>query len=146
MVSCSMTSHHSHNKVSHSSQDTASRTLLKQSHLNYLDSKITSTVNLMFEIVSHCPPSHHLVHCHNVSHITWYSQLRTLVTMYLTLSQMTTDWPCCYCLLLSFHNNTTVLSQSSGVLLSYWSAGLHAGLSLVPPSCPRVHCPLTSGL
>ena len=134
MVSCSVTSHHSHhNKVSHSSQDTASRTLLKQSHLNYLDSKITSTVNLMFEIVSHCPPSHHLV-------------LRTLVTMYLTLSQMTTDWPCCYCLLLSFHNNTTVLSQSSGVLLSHWSAGLHAGLPLVPPACPRVLCPLTSGL
>ena len=49
--------------------------------------------------------------------------------MFLTLSQMTTDCQCCYCLLLSFHNNTTVTTvlRRPGLGLVSW-----------PPSSPLI--------
>ena len=62
--------------------------------------------------------------------------------MFLTLSQMTTDCQCCYCLLLSFHNNTTVTTVLA-VPASDWSPGLHPRLSLVRPS---LSWPLSSHL
>ena len=89
----------------------------KQSNLNNLDGKITSTVNLMPEIVSHCVPSSpHAAKTSpfNVSDFLLWPECPLSHSLQMT----TDDCQCCYCLLLGFHNNTTVLSP--GLLLVSW--------------------------
>ena len=108
----------------------------KQSNLNNLDGKITSTVNLMPEIMSHCVPSS--PHRAKTSpfnvlvFLLWPECPLTLSRWQLTASAASV---CCSAF-------TTTLQSS--VPASDWTAGLHPRFPLVHPSPSCGQCPLNS--
>ena len=109
----------------------------KQSNLNNLDGKITSTVNLMPEIVSHCVPSSPHAAKTSPFNVSDFCCDPNVLSLTLSRWQLTASAAtvCCSAF-------TTTLQSS--VPVSYRTAGLLPRPWLVYPSPSCGQCPLTS--